>query len=431
LSKVRWDQGGPPRLSAAGGPAEGAKPRYHAFDALRATAIFLVIGLHAALGYIVRDIPGVLWCVRDSPTLPAFDWFCWWTMGISNPLYFTIAGFFAVGLYNARGFHGFLTNRTKRVVIPFLIGVVTVLPACLIAWIYGWLTSNRCTWRQVIRFRFRDPAIETDKFGSGHLWFLEYLVFMLLAYALVRLVMERKGVSRVPVRSLLDRILASPWRAFYLAVPTTCVLWLSRQLTGIDAALDRHNSFLINPVKMMHHASFFIVGVALYGFRHDLNRLARSGWWCLALSTAVFVPRAWLLGKDWTIPLHGLESIALALSGALFSWLVVFGFLGVALRLVRQSYGWVRYLADSSYWVYLIHMPILGLLQVNLYRIPGHALWKAPVVLVGTLAIGLATYQTLVRHTFVGTGLHGYRPRMEAGTGERLTPGGGAQRASL
>jgi glucan biosynthesis protein C len=109
--------------------------------------------------------------------------------------------------------------------------------------------------------------------------------------------------------------------------------------------------------------------------------------------------------------LHGLESIVLALSGALFSWLVVFGFQGVALCLVRQSYAWVRYLADSSYWVYLIHMPILGLLQVNLYRVPGHALWKAPLVLIGTLAIGLATYQTLVRHTAVGTGLHGSRPR--------------------
>ena len=78
--------------------------------------------------FTLGDIPGVLWCVRDAPTLPIFDWFCWWCMGVSNPLYFTIAGFFAVGLYRSRGLRGFLTNRAQRVLVPYLIGSVTVLP---------------------------------------------------------------------------------------------------------------------------------------------------------------------------------------------------------------------------------------------------------------------------------------------------------------
>ena len=95
--------------------ARETRPRYHAIDALRGMAMFLVIGLHAALGYLTHDIPGVLWCVRDKPTTRAIDWFCWWTMGTSNPLYFTIAGFFAVMLYDSRGLKGFLANRGRRV----------------------------------------------------------------------------------------------------------------------------------------------------------------------------------------------------------------------------------------------------------------------------------------------------------------------------
>ena len=90
---------------------------------------------------------------------------------------------------------------------------------------------------------------------------------------------------------------------------------------------------------------------------------------------------------------------------------MVFGLIGTALRLVTQSGPVVRYLADSSYWIYLVHMPILGLIQVDLYRVPGHALWKFPLVLVGTLAIGFASYQTLVRQTALGTALHGRRAR--------------------
>lgn len=408
----RWRLAPAHPAPAAPEPApEGTKPRYHAFDALRGTAMFLVIGLHAALAYVERDIPGVLWCVRDAPTLPAFDWFCWWTMGVSNPLYFTIAGFFAVGLYNSRGLRGFLSNRAGRVLVPFVAGVVTVLPATFVAWACGWAVSGRCTWWQVLKLRFRDPAIQSERLGSGHLWFLEYLILMLAAYGLYRWWADRRKPGRDALGTLADRALASPWLPLLLAVPSTALLWISRNRLGIDAVLDRHNSFLIRPEKMLHYASFFLIGVGLYRSRHDLGRLSKTGPLYLALSVPVFAGRAWLLGRDWTSPLAGAPALALAMLGALFSWLAVFGFIGVALRLFRRSSPTIRYLADSSYWIYLVHMPILGLIQVNLYRVPGHALWKFPIVLAGTLAIGFASYQTLVRHSAIGTGLHGRRER--------------------
>lgn len=391
--------------------ANQEKPRYHAFDALRGMTMFLVVGLHAALGYIERDIPRVLWCIRDAPTLPLFDWFCWWSMGVSNPLYFTIAGFFAVELYNSRGLRGFLANRTRRVLIPFAVGVPTILPACLCVWSYGWLVSGRCTWRQLIKFRFRDPQIQATRLGSGHLWFLEYLLFMLLAYALVRWWIDRRRPGRLPLRTLVDYVIGSPWRPLLLALPTTALLWFSRQRLGIDAALDRHNPFLPDPVRWLHHTTFFVVGAGLHRLRHDLGRLARISPWYLVLSAPVFVGRAWLLGQDWTTPLQGARALTLAASGALFGWLVVFGFIGLSLRLFHQSRPSIRYLADSSYWIYLVHMPILGLIQVDLYRVPGHALWKAPLVLTVTMALGFASYQTLVRHTSIGTALHGRRER--------------------
>src|SRR5258708_6194132 len=168
------------------------KPRYHAFDALRGVAMFLVVGLHAALGYVTRDIPGVLWCVRDSPTTPVFDWFCWWSMGVSNPLYFTIAGFFAALLHETRGLRNFLENRARRVGVPFLVAVPTVLPACLLAWVYGWLISGRCNWRQAVRLRFRDPVLKAEQIGSAHLWFLEYLIVMLVAFGLFQWWTQRR-----------------------------------------------------------------------------------------------------------------------------------------------------------------------------------------------------------------------------------------------
>jgi glucans biosynthesis protein C len=399
-----------------------AKPRYHAFDALRGVAMFLVIGLHAALAYLERAIPGVLWCIRDAPTTPLFDWFCWWCMGVSNPLYFTIAGFFAVGLYRSRGLRGFLTNRAQRVLVPYLIGSVTVLPVCLCAWAYGWLLSERCTWRELLKLRFVDTQLQAERLGSGHLWFLEYLIVMIAIFGAFVWLTERYALSLNPLRTLLDRVLGSPWAPLLLAIPTTGLLWLSRQGSDIDVALDRHNSLLIHPMKLLHHGTFFVVGLGLYRMRHDLTRLSRTGPLYLALSVPIYVARAWLLDRDFTSPLEGPAAWAMAAFGALFAWLVVFGFIGTFLRVFQESRPAIRYLADSSYWIYLVHMPIIGFIQVNLFRIPGHAVWKIPVALGLTLALGFASYQSLVRYTWLGTGLHGRRERPEAASGGAAVP---------
>jgi peptidoglycan/LPS O-acetylase OafA/YrhL len=197
-----------------------------------------------------------------------------------------------------------------------------------------------------------------------------------------------------------------------LAVPTTALLWISRQRLGIDAVLDRHNSFVPDPVRFLHHGCFFVVGASLYRLRHTLlDRLMRVGPVYLALSAPIFAGRAYLLGRDWSTPLDGPAALLLAVLGAVLAWLLVLGFLGLFLRLFRRPSPVISYLADSSYWIYLIHLPVLGLIQADLYCVPGHALWKFPVVLVSTLALGFASYQTLVRHTTIGVWLHGRRER--------------------
>ena len=35
--------------------------------------MFLVVTLHSAVAYITHDMPGVLWCVRDAPTIGFFE----------------------------------------------------------------------------------------------------------------------------------------------------------------------------------------------------------------------------------------------------------------------------------------------------------------------------------------------------------------------
>ena len=380
---------------------------------MRGATMALVVVLHSALAYAVVPIPNLIWAVHDTAAHPAFDVLCWWTLGISSPFYL-ISGFFAVALCESRGLRAFVVNRAQRIGGPFLVAGLTLLPATFFIWVFGWLISERCTMREILRMKFHAKGYQQNLYGPAHLWSLEYLAIMLAAFAIfVWLRGLGKGRSDRPARSLewFDRVLDSPWRPVYLAVPTTLVLWLGHRFVGLDALMDRMNSFVPEPFRLLHNAIFFVVGVRLHRRRHSLVDFASHGWIYLALTVPVFACRALLVQSDLVRALDGVAGVALAASGALFCWLLTFGFLGLALGMLNRPQPALSYLADSSYWVYLTHLPIVGLIQVDLHPLPIAAAWKFLIVLSGTMALTLASYQLMVRHTFLGTWLHGKRDR--------------------
>ena len=70
----------------------------------------------------------------------------------------------------------------------------------------------------------------------------------------------------------------------------------------------------------------------------------------------------------------------------------------------------MRWLADASYWVYLVHLPLLFAIQYRLLDVQLHWTAKFALSTATTLALSFATYQLLVRHTVVGRWLNGPRP---------------------
>jgi peptidoglycan/LPS O-acetylase OafA/YrhL len=179
---------------------------------------------------------------------------------------------------------------------------------------------------------------------------------------------------------------------------------------GLDAVTDSRNSFIPDPFRWAHHAWFFVVGTWLYRHRDGLDRLNAHWGWRLGLCVPILFVRCRLVADDFVAPLHGRASVLLAVSGALFGWLSLFGLLGLARRVFARPRASIRYLADSSYWIYLVHFPIVGLVQVDLCGRSLPSGWKFATVTGVTLALGMASYQTLVRRTWLGRWLHGPRP---------------------
>ena len=140
--------------------------------------------------------------------------------------------------------------------------------------------------------------------------------------------------------------------------------------------------------------------------------------WAWNLALAIVMTLASLAFFNLVPPFRSAEKNGLTLLYAmLYSigvWSWSFALIGIGLRFMSRFSQPRRYLADASYWVYLIHLPIVMALQVMVAKWPGSAIAKFAFILVIGLAVMLLSYQWLVRGRAIGALLNGRSKR--AGT---------------
>lgn len=393
-----------------GTPAQTAGPRYHAFDALRGAAMSLGVVLHAAIAYMVVPLPGLAWPVHDEARSRIIDWLFWWIHGFRIPLFFVVAGFFSVMLYNSRGAKKYIDHRTHRILIPLLIAGAIILPITLAVWSYGWIDSGQYTWDQIRHQDFGSKENHDSVTGLAHLWFLEYLYIYCLAFWLWKVVMQRinppwrRGER---VNRFAQALFRNPLRPLFCAIPVFALLAFDNRIITYF-----QNEYLPPVPELLYHFSFFLIGTWMYTMCRSIDDLKRLGRTYLLLSIIIAVFMIMRIE-------HGLQDsgestandLGLAALVASFCWLSIFGWIGVSLRFFDGPHPAVRWLSDSAYWVYILHLPIVGLLHVWLSHVEAPALVKFAAVIVIAYGFCLVTYQLFVRHSFIGVMLNGRRER--------------------
>ena len=113
--------------------------------------------------------------------------------------------------------------------------------------------------------------------------------------------------------------------------------------------------------------------------------------------------------RDPSHPHYVAAHAGFAVSYALMMWSLVFLTLGVFKKFCAQPRAWVRYVADSSYWLYLVHLPIVVWLQVAVAEVQLHWSLKLGFISVATVAVALLSYDGFVRSTWLGWVLNGRR----------------------
>ena len=389
-----------------------APERLHALDAVRGYALLLGIVLHATISFV--PAPTRFWIIQDNhPSLTLTVMF--FVIHVFRmTTFFVIAGFFGHMSFHRRGGAGFIRDRLQRIALPLIVACPIVFTA--VVPVANWAANfpnggpppGAPGWPPVL------PA-----FPLAHLWFLYVLLQLYAATLLLRagiVWLDRDGRIRAVGDRALLWAMRSPLAPVVLAVPIGIAFNLDPRWLVWLGVRTPDQSLITNAQALIGFGTAFGFGWLLHR-QTDLLKILEQRWLFNLVPAIVLIAVCLDLGFIRP-PLPAPLRFVAATCYALAIWTTTFAMIGTALRFLSGYSGTRRYLADASYWMYIIHIPIVLTLQVAVSQLD----WPWPAKFAGILLVAipvmLGSYHLLVRHTFIGAVLNGRRiPRRDANVG--------------
>jgi len=364
---------------------EGGSQRSHHLDAIRVSAILLLIPYHAARYLQKGDGGGKI-----------VDVVVWFVHAWHMPLFFAISGFLAASALRRSSAAGQLRSRFRRLGLPLAVGMLTVVPLANFL-----VIGAAAVWP---RNEQLPPKRELDlanvfSLTPRHLWFIAYLLMISMVAIGIWVALQRAPELGVALNRGFRRLIRSWWAVPALAAISAAILITK---TGWVAGGTASNSLIPAPTLFAYYSFFFFFGWLLSGQSDLVEKLKRGAWLRLAAGVLIAVP-AFLLfydNGDFTgnvgtpgvlaeideLRLYGLFTVGLV------CWLTLFGIWGALARYVRKESRLLRYLSDASFWIYLVHIPFLVALQSSLAETDLAIPARYGLAVSGTLALALGTY---------------------------------------
>jgi peptidoglycan/LPS O-acetylase OafA/YrhL len=389
------------------GNAPALDHRLDYLDAVRAFALLLGIVFHSSLSFA----PYLEWAVMDPANSLIVAGFALVSHSFRMHLFFLIAGFFSHMTFRRKGAGSFVTSRLIRIAIPFVIGWFLLRPLIVSAWVMG-AESMRGEVHVVsgLKVGFQSlRQLPQNLLIGTHLWFLYYLLLVTAIALAARTLLDLAPSLRSKATRWTDATVAQIATSGYswpaLALPTAACVWL---MSGWG--MDTPDESLIPhlPVLVIYGA-FFTLGWLLHRQEELIGRFAQlsKGRFALGITSVALSLALSMFQFDSGHPLLGLIRAGFTLSYAVMMWSLVGLSIGLFQRFLDRPNKTVRFIADASYWLYLIHLPIVIWLQIAVSRLSFH--WSLKLIAISVLTIGLSLvlYDLVVRSTFIGMTLNG------------------------
>lgn len=353
--------------------AEPARIRF--LDDYRALGVFLVVVVHASMGYMafapswfpVTEADSSLFfslvvAVLEAPLIQVF---------------FFISGYFALGSLERYGAAGFLKGKTIRIGIPWVLAVLLLAPPT--AYIALYTRSVPTTLLEFWVGDFWGPYYQQSAY-----WYLGvvYLFFGVLAgaHALGYRIREHTADRRRP-----------GFTAFFLFWAVTAFGYLALNLLWpIGSWIHPAYVLVFQPLRVPMYIGYFLMGMHARRrgwFTPEGYRPRASVWWPLWGAAASLYLLLQLLVFVFEVGTPPLAHVAHAW---LFSLLALTTVIGGAV-LSQKTWGrGGRFMTSQSrnaYGIYFVHPLVLYPLAMVFSDLPVSIFIKAPVLIVLTMAL--------------------------------------------
>jgi glucans biosynthesis protein C len=360
--------------------------------------------LHAAVNYCAQPLE--LYFFKDNRTWLGFDCLVDFIHCFRMPTFFALSGFLSALMCARKGRLGLLKNRVRRILLPFVLAWLVVFPVCAVIVQCGYHRFEYGTlgidWS--LTAKYQSPRVA--RITTTYLWFLHYLFMFCVLTILVDLGCEKLGKNlRARLSRVAARLSGSLSGCLALSLPLLIAAW-----PYAHGSVEVTGSFIPDVRQLLYYGTFFGWGWLSFRVRgvlgHDapIARYVALAVVAFAVSLCAEVAQPVVQGGK-LLAVHSALLVSFTLSAWCWSLVLVASF--------ERSFSsfnpvW-RYLADSSYWIYLLHMLLTSSAAVLMYGLPWHPLLKFTLNLSAAVLISLLSYRYCVRNTVLGQLLNGRR----------------------
>ena len=371
--------------AAATEPQPIAKPRLYYLDTLKVALTVLVILHHVGQAY---GPTGGFWYVDDPANFRPLGPFFRTNASFFMGLFFFLSAYFLPGTVDRKGAGAFLKDRLLRLGVPIVTFLLTLIP--LMTWASfnhfrgGNLPFGAYVTQIFLGMGTKPPGWTGPawpEMNFGHLWFILHLMVYAVVYAAWRAFYKKPA-------SGARRLIAPPADLALLgyAVAMAAVTYVVRIPYPIDKWVGILGFIQAEPAHLPQYVSLFVLGVAAY--RNDwLQRFdAKVGYRWLVLGAGLVVLHfsLTLTGRWYGVMPRFLDVlweclVCVSLSAGLITLFRAKGNGGAPLG---------KWLAANAYGAYLVHIPVLVLLQYAVLPLQAGGLVK--FLLVSAAAVPLS-----------------------------------------
>lgn len=349
--------------------------RRYDLDWIRTLVVLLVLPFHSLLVFVQN--PGTVVYMKDTMDCSVCNSVAGFIAVWQMQLLFVIAGMSTAFALAKRSGGQYLLERVVRLLVPFLFGIATLVPA--MTYITQVAQGKTLTfWQHYARFFTLSPDLSgrSGTFTPAHLWFILFL-FLFSVIALPLFLLLRSHWSQGILRGMAW-LFVKPMGLLLLGMPLIAA--------GRTDFLDAQNP--------IYYITVFITGYIMATDERYQKAIARDWPYFLVLGVLLEILRQ--SGQSLTAS----SPLAQTLWGLAFeanSWVWVLAILGAGQRFLSVGSRSLRYLSEASYPFYILHLLVLTVVTFFAVRIPLGVLLKLLLINAVSFALTFALYEAARR----------------------------------